>query len=458
MMETRCAWFFLDYDGDIQVTWFTHMTLTLALNHGLETYMDTRIAVHPNFLFERMKQASLGRSILMDAAARNPYNLRVFRELREAPPEEAMATYDLIQDSLNARYADYEDDLPVEILPTRRPGEDLSDADEEDYKVQLEVPEKWRIKTYRNRIAPLIAGRVSQVSITAENPEKHFAWFDKYVKGGDVVFAPKRQECLRVMQGADVFREKFEAEIATHAKATRQAPPETRVAMWAQNIALVTADLGTAQKRIDWLTAQRAKFPKDKDERLYKKTTMHKIKGRRHKRIPRYSMHVDPLFNNLHTQLLAELRAAGDHDAYYEYVTDMQGVASVRTSLQTLITPHAAAPSKKAQLLTQEEYRALTSLIRAACKGFPTDAEATAWLKAEYSRFDLSTAIYKFKRYAPRLKNQKRKRVVYDLKINQAFAAMHTALVSRLKKEGKTDEAQKITTALEERKKASVSP
>ncbi|MFO1492845.1 MAG: hypothetical protein U1F77_20210 [Kiritimatiellia bacterium] len=81
--ETKSQWLFAD--PRVELPQVYHIGLALAMNAGLDTYLDTRIGVHLAGLLSA-REPELAGAVLRSVARRNPYNTEVWARLCEARP------------------------------------------------------------------------------------------------------------------------------------------------------------------------------------------------------------------------------------------------------------------------------------------------------------------------------------------------------------------------------------
>jgi hypothetical protein len=297
MFNTTTGWLFADDEG-YSVNFFEHMALALAVNIGLDKYMDTRIAVNLYKVLAQHDQAQLGYALVMDTASRNPYNPRTFRILMKGSPEATMAGIDLLKKYV----AESKDDF----IPwkERNVDEDLGDDDENE-KTQLALPEGWRIGKYREMMLAELGRRVVKTPIpNLTTAKRYYPWFDRQVQANDLRFVAKRQECLRQIKGATGCRIECERAIAGHVRQLGKEPRARDLAIWKASIDQVLRDLPSARSRAGWLVQQERLFPKDK---LQYNKTVTTGKGRRKK--TKVVVTTDPVYTHL-TQHMEKLRDA----------------------------------------------------------------------------------------------------------------------------------------------------
>jgi len=94
LFNSKSQWRFRDSDGlrftrtdDVvgfdKVGMEYSVGLSLAMNHGLDAYLDTRIAMHVARQMDRPDQAEERRALLLEAIDRNPYNVEVWYALAQ---------------------------------------------------------------------------------------------------------------------------------------------------------------------------------------------------------------------------------------------------------------------------------------------------------------------------------------------------------------------------------------
>jgi hypothetical protein len=81
--ETKSQWLFAD--PRVELPQVYHIGLALAMNAGLDTYLDTRIGVHLAGLLSA-REPELASAVLRSVARRNPYNAEIWARLCDARP------------------------------------------------------------------------------------------------------------------------------------------------------------------------------------------------------------------------------------------------------------------------------------------------------------------------------------------------------------------------------------
>lgn len=173
---TKTAWLFADATAwrnlnKAEVYLEYHMGLAQAMNLGLDTYMDTRLAVHMYRQMSEAERAAHGQQLLRNAAKLNPYNVEPWYLLGEHHCDTLQDKIDLVA-LLRMTLEGAVDDAEIwEEEVQRRPDEDLSDEP----AVKAQPPGKdrlWYVKTLAEVLIERTFGRKPDSNASREEAIK----------------------------------------------------------------------------------------------------------------------------------------------------------------------------------------------------------------------------------------------------------------------------------------------